>query len=107
MEYVNLIQRIISAEQSAQDMVHDAREEESHLAEHLTQEVEEMRTQYMDKAKHRIEKLTRLEAAMAQEDLEKWDEKLTQTMAHVELAYSQNKDQWVDTLFYKVIGTQP
>lgn len=107
MEYVNLIHRIMEAEQSAQTLVQDVKAEEQNLADILAQEVAQMREIYMEKARVQIAKLTRMEEAMAKEDLSQWDEKLSQTLVKVEETYSQNKDQWAETLFYKVIGGKP
>lgn len=104
MEYVNLIQQIISAEQSAQILVQDAKEQESHLAESLEQEIAQMRATYKERADKRIAKLTKLEESVAKQDLEKWDKRLEEAMAAVEQAYIENKDAWVDALFHQVVG---
>ena len=40
----------------------------------------------------------------AEEDIAKLDKRLKDAMDKVERAYQQNKDQWVDTLFLKIVG---
>lgn len=107
MEYVTLISKIVAAEQSAKEIVQEAREKERTLETDLDAEVEGLRQEYMTRARQRVEKMEIAEGKVAEEDLAHWDKRLTKAMADVESSYAKHKDQWVETLFQQVIGGNP
>lgn len=107
MEYVDLVNKIISAEHSAQDIAREVKEREETLDADLQRDVSEMREQYFSRAKRRIQQVRETEEAAAEENIALWDEKLKAAMAEVESAYGKNRDQWVDTLFRMITGGEP
>lgn len=107
MEYVTLISKIVAAEQSAKEIVQEAKERERTLETDLDTEVAEMRQRYMERARQRVEKVAVVEKQSAEEDLAHWDQRLAQAMSDVEAAYAKHKNQWVETLFQQVVGGNP
>ena len=104
MEYMDLVGRIVAAEQNARALVQEAKEQEQSLEADLEQEISTMRETYMERARHRVEEVKKTEVALAKEDLARWDRKREQTLAAVESSYARHKDFWVDVLFRKIVG---
>ena len=104
MEYVNLVSKIVAAEESAREIAKEAQVRESSLEQDLEREIARMRESYMARAKHRVEEVEQTEARAAEEDLARWDKKLEQAMSAVEASYARNKDAWVETLFQRSVG---
>ena len=104
MEYVTLINKIVAAEQSAKEIVQEARERERTIETDLDAEVETLRAQYMQRAHQRVEKVEAAERKAEEEDLMLWDKKLDKAMTDVETSYAKHKEQWVESLFQQVVG---
>ena len=103
-EYIDLVSKIIAAEHTAQEIAREAQEKQQSLAADLERDIAHMREDYFARAKHRIEAVEKAERKGAEEDIAKLDKRLKDAMDKVERAYQQNKDQWVDTLFFRIVG---
>ena len=106
MEYLNLVNQIVAAEQSAREIAREAREQESSLEAELEREAAGIRERYMERARRRVAGVEETEAKTAQEELARWDRRLECAMAQVESAYARNRDAWVETLFRQIVGEQ-
>ncbi len=106
MEYLNLVNQIVAAEQSAREIAREAREQESSLEAELEREAAGIRERYMERARRRVAGVEETEAKAAQEELARWDRRLERAMAQVESAYARNRDAWVETLFRQIVGEQ-
>lgn len=104
VEYIDLVNRIITAEHSAKEIAQEAKEREVSLDADLAQEEASMRERYFARAKHRIAQVEETERQAADEYIALWDKKLSDTMDAVETAYETNKDAWVETLFSMIVG---
>lgn len=103
-EYIDLVNKIIAAEHTAQEIAREAQEKQQSLDADLERDIAHMREDYFARAKHRIEAVEKAERKGAEEDIAKLDKRLKDAMDKVERAYQQNKDQWVDTLFFRIVG---
>ena len=72
MEYMDLVGRIVAAEQNARALVQEAKEQEQSLEADLEQEISTMRETHMQRARHRVEQAKQTEVALAKEDLARW-----------------------------------
>lgn len=104
MEYADLVNKIVTAEHSAQDIAREVREKQESLDADLKREIAQMRENYFARAKHRIEQVEKTETEAAESDIAEWDRKLTAAMADVEASYQKNKAQWIDALFSRIVG---
>lgn len=107
MEYVDLVNKIVSAEHSAQDIAKEVLERQESLDADLKRDVSRMREDYFARAQHRIREVEEAEKAAATEDIARWDRKGEAAMAEVEASYARDRDHWVETLFRKIVGTAP
>ena len=104
MEYVDLVNKIVAAEHSAQEIAREVKEKQDSLDADLKLEVGKLREDYFARATHRIDEVEKTEAAAAEEDMARWDKKRDQALAEVERAYAEHKDQWVELLFSRIVG---
>ena len=100
MEYVDLVNKIVAAEHSAQEIAREVKEKQDSLDADLKLEVGKLREDYFA----RIDEVEKTEAAAAEEDMARWDKKRDQALAEVERAYAEHKDQWVELLFSRIVG---
>ena len=107
MEYVELINQIVAAEQNACYLAREAQEREAGLEADLAKETAQMRESYLARAKQRVEIVAQTEAAQAQEAIAALDARRTQSLNALEQAYQNHAQEWVDTLFAQVVGQKP
>lgn len=106
MEYVDLVSKIVAAEHSAQEIAREVKEKRDSLDADLKAEVAKLREDYFARAKRRVDEVEKTEAAAAEEDMARWDKKRSDALAGVERAYAEHKDQWVESLFTRIVGEQ-
>jgi vacuolar-type H+-ATPase subunit H len=103
MEYLNLVNRIMEAERSAQDLVREAQERRPAQEEDLRREVEGIHTASMEHARSQVAEVEKRIRAGAQADLDRWDGKLKESMDRVENADRKYRENWVETLFSMIV----
>ena len=103
MEYVDMVNQIIAAEHSAKALASEAREKQAQFQTDLERELEGLREEYMDRARHRVALVEQTERAAAEERMAKLDHRLQDALASVERAYEKNRDQWVERLFQLIV----
>ncbi|BDF71809.1 hypothetical protein CE91St41_09630 [Oscillospiraceae bacterium] len=106
MEYIDLVNKIISAEHSAKEIAREAKERETTLDADLEREAARMREAYLDRARRRVEQVRATETQAAQESIAALDAKFALAMDAVEAAYAKNRDAWVEAIFQRIAGTQ-
>lgn len=104
MEYVDLVAKIVAAEQSAQSIAREVREKQEHLDAEVQRDVDSLREDCMKRARHRVALVEETERTAAQEAMAAWDRKLSAAMTRVEEEYAGKKDAWADAIFHQVIG---
>ena len=103
MEYTTLIDRILEAERTADQMTHEVREEEAGLNEHLAAESKRIRDNLMANTAERLEKLKKEEQEKKEKALAALDIRLADSHDRMERAYAKYGDNWVDTLFRQAV----
>lgn len=104
MEYVDLVNKIVDAEHSAQSIAKEALEKQENLDADLARDMAQMREDFFARAMHRVALVEETEQAAAREDVAAWDKKLSHAMGEIEDSYAKNRDTWIDTLFGRIIG---
>lgn len=102
-----MVNQIITAEHSAKALAEEGRQKQEQVQSGLEQETADLRENYLQRARHRIELVEQTERAGAEEAIAKLDEKQRQAMKDVEAVYEKNRDKWVDTLFSMIVGVEP
>ncbi|MCC8121972.1 MAG: hypothetical protein LIO58_00280 [Oscillospiraceae bacterium] len=104
MEYLDLVNKIVAAEQSAQEIVKEAETKETTLDTDVEKEIARLREDYMSRAKRRLEAIEKTEQDDAQDDIRALDKDFEAAMARINRAYHENKARWIQTLFDEIAG---
>ena len=103
MEYTTLIDRILEAERTADQITDEVREEQAGLEAHLAAESQQIRDNLMARADERLEKLRKEEQEKKARALAALDARLAEASARMEQAYEKYGGNWVDTLFRQTV----
>ena len=98
MEYIDLVNRIISAEHSASALAQEAREKQASLDADLERECAQLRQRYLERARHRISIVEETEAQLAAESMAAVDERLSHAMEALEEAAPTSRSGWTSSL---------
>ncbi|MCD7947079.1 MAG: hypothetical protein LUG13_02115 [Oscillospiraceae bacterium] len=104
MEYLDLVNKIVAAEQSAQEIVKEAETQKITLDTDVEKEVARLREDYMSRAKRRLESIEKTEQDDAQDDIRALDKDFEAAMARINRAYHAHKEGWIQTLFAEIAG---
>lgn len=107
MEYAALINRILDAEQTAQDLTREVREQEARMEAELEEKTAAVLADYMARADQKLERMRREAERSKAEAIAAQDARCAETRDKMEQAYSQYGDNWVDTLFRQTVGQTP
>ena len=107
MEYLDMVNQIITAEHSAKALAEEGRQKQEQMESGVEREVAQLREDYMQRARHRLELVAETEQAGAEEEIVKLDEVQQRAMKAVEAVYEKNRDAWVDKLFAMIVGVEP
>lgn len=107
MEYSELINRILSAEENAKQLTQQTREQERSLEDSLKKEAEALRTATLERSRRRVEAMEQEERRLAQKRLEKLDREHKAALAGLEEKQKRLENTWVDTLFRKITEDEP
>ena len=106
MEYSQLINRLLDAEQNAQSIVQEVKGREMSMEAELAKESAELRAAFFARAEEQIQAVAAKaeqgkSAALADQDTRRDD-----AMRRMEQAYERYGDNWVDTLFHHIVDDQ-
>ena len=104
MEHIDLINRIIEAEQRARELSDEARDKRAGMFTELEAAAADMRGSYLERAHARIEKVREFEDEFTRETLEGLEKTFNEDMISIETAFERNHDKWVDELFVMIVG---
>lgn len=107
MEYTQLIHRILDAEHSAQEIAGEVKKREAHMEEELEQESVQLREALQARVHERLSAISKEAAAARDASIQAQDRRKADVLARIERAYRRYGDNWVDTLFRRVVGEQP
>ena len=105
MEYVSIVDQIITAEHNARALAEEGRQQERQVRSGLDQEISALREKYMEQADRRIQQVRQAEQAAAQAQAARLAEKQARALERMRAVYEKNRAQWADTLFGLIVGT--
>ena len=103
MEHLDVIVRIIEAEQAAQKVADEVWQKKQTLAEDLVQQKNEIHESLIQRAQRRIEIVRQQEQQDANESLATLDGKFQLKQFQMERRFEENREKWVDELFQFMI----
>lgn len=98
----DMIKRIVDMDKRARELTEEARSRRAGSTEAVARKKEEVRKNYIDLAQKRIEAIERSEMRDAQEYWEEIEAKHAGIADRLDLAYEENKDEWVSELVERV-----
>ena len=98
MEYVSIVDQIITAEHNARALAEEGRQQERQVRSGLDQEISALREKYMEQADRRIQQVRQAEQAA------RLAEKQARALERMRAVYEKNRAQWADTLFGLIVG---
>lgn len=104
MEYSELIQKILVAEQSAQEIIQEAQDVQGQMEADFQRESEQLQAAYQERVRRKVDAVRQEEDTQAQAAIDRLNQKQAQAMAAVERMQAENEEAWVNTLFHMVIG---
>lgn len=103
MEYTQLINRILEAEQNAQAIAAEAADREARLDAELEKEIAALRAETLARADERVAAIVREAYAARDAAIRAQDKRRDEAMARMEQAYRHYGDNWTDTLFRHIV----
>ena len=104
MKHVELITRIIEAEQKAQQLAGQAKDKKLHLPEELRESMASMRQTYFDRANRRIMMVREREMSHTDEKMSALEVMHKIELENMEKTFAENRDEWVEKLFSMIVG---
>ncbi|GHV05507.1 hypothetical protein FACS1894217_02510 [Clostridia bacterium] len=104
MEHIDLINKIIEAEERARQVAEAAKQKRENLEEDLKANTGGLRDSYFERAEARLKKVREREAALAEERITELDKTFERDEASIKAAYAKNKDVWVEKLFKMIVA---
>lgn len=102
MEYIDIINKIVEAEQAAQKLSGEAVKKRESLPSDLAAERERLRKSYFERAEKRLENIRRQEKTITDESIAKLEAQYTHEMERLNALYAKNRDIWVEKLFARL-----
>lgn len=106
MEYSQIINRILEAEQTAQAIAGEAYSREASLDEELAREGSRLRAEFQAHADERISAIAREAAASRDAAIQDQDRRRDEAMSRMERAFQHYGDNWADTLFRRIVDSR-
>lgn len=104
MEHVDLINRIIEAEQEAQRIAGQAREKLNALPQELKEQKEKLRREMYARADKRIAEVSKREEEWADEQIAELDARQKEELSALEKLFEEHRQEWAEKLFSLVTG---
>lgn len=100
----DMIKEIVEIDREAQKITDEAQQEKLNSADEVARRREEIRAEYLERARKRIAKNEPAERAAAEEEWAKTKGHYDAVRAKLEADYQQNGDRWVKELVGRVLG---
>ncbi|MCL2031105.1 MAG: hypothetical protein FWG93_06115 [Oscillospiraceae bacterium] len=104
MEHVDLINRIIEAEQEAQRIAGQARDKLGALPEELKGETDKLRKELYKRADRRIDEVRAQEQEWAARRVAQMEARHAADLAALERSFAEHRQEWADRLLDMVTG---
>ncbi|WP_050698405.1 hypothetical protein [Anaeromassilibacillus senegalensis] len=100
----NLIKEIVDMDRKAREITDAAQLEKVNSEKEVTEKREQIRAEYLERARKRIAMNEPQERAIAEEGWKKIQAKNEDRAKHLDDLYREKGDEWVNTLAARVIG---
>ena len=100
----DMIKEIVDIDREAQKITDAAEQEKKNSAKEIAQRREEIRTQYLERARARIAKNEPEERAAAEKQWTETESHYNAVQQKLESDYKKSGDQWVKELVSRVLG---
>jgi len=104
MQQSEMINKIITVEHEAAEMVRQAKEKQARVQEDISGEIEGLRTLYTIRANERIDLVETQERTVMEERIAALEEKSLRDIGHIERLYEQNREKWICKIFELITG---
>jgi F0F1-type ATP synthase membrane subunit b/b' len=100
----NLLKQIVEMDQKAREITDSAQLEKANSEKEVEKLKEELRRNYLEKARQRIAKSEPLERAAAEKEWNEKNSKNDALLKKINDLYTANFDRWVDEITKRIIG---
>lgn len=100
----NMIAQIVEMDRKAREITEAAQLEKINSEKEVAAKREEIRTEYLARARKRIALNESAERAAAEADWEKIRQKHAEIAKQLDTLYSEKGPEWVDTIYTRVLG---
>lgn len=100
----DMISQMIDYEKQAQIIINHAKERQMNLGAAVTNEVENMRKQYIERAQKRIETYRGGEQEYLQHMIREIDDKRVSQLQRIKVAYEENNTKWIQDIFESIVN---
>ncbi len=100
----NMVKQIVDMDKKAREITDAAQLEKVQTEKDIVKRREDIRNEYLERARHRIALNEPKERAAAEEDWKKSAARYQELSAQLDSAYQKNVSKWVDQLVSRVIG---
>lgn len=100
----DMIARIIEMDKAARELTQKVQKDKVNSEEEIKLLKEEIRNDYLQRARKRIEKNEKIERQEAEKRLKIISENKDNILKRLDEAYSKKKDMWVDAIVKRVLG---
>jgi vacuolar-type H+-ATPase subunit H len=104
VEHIELITKIIEAEEHARQLAEDAKHKRDAMQDDLKASATGLRENYFERAEARLKKVREQETIIAEEKIAELDKTFERDAKTIEDAFEKNHDAWADKLFNIIVG---
>lgn len=100
----DLMKQIVEMDRKAREITDSAQKEKISSEKEVSKRREQIRSEYLEKARQRISEMEPKERQAAETEWQKKDEKNQLLLKQLDDLYQEKGDQWVSELMDRVIG---
>lgn len=100
----NLLKQIVEMDRKAREITDSAEQKKADTEKEIVERKEEIRRNYLEKARARITENEPLERAAAEKEWQEKNEKNEILLKKINDLYAQNGDRWVNEITERIIG---
>lgn len=101
-----IIDKIIQAELEAQQQGKCLEQQEAEFRESLAKEIEAYKSEKMELARERLEKVEQAESSRLREQIEVIESEYSEKTAKLNAKFEDNRESYLKTLFFEVTGCE-
>lgn len=99
----NMIKRIIDMDQKAREITESAQKEKLESEKEIAEKAKQLRADYLERARRRIQVNDETERALAEEEWRKRQAVYAAQRQRLEDTYAAKADEWADTIVRRVL----